>query len=84
MSREGAIALADRIKSDEEFRNSLANAPDKASQKQIVSDAGFDVGPEDNEAFEEALGGEGELSDSELEGVSGGGVRLFFSMVCAS
>ena len=74
MSQEGALALAERIKTDQEFSQSLMGASDDEARRQIVSDAGYDVTGEDKETLKEALGGNGELSDEELEGVSGGSI----------
>ena len=71
MSQESALALAARLKQDEEYRRQVEGAPDEASRKQLFVDGGFEIEDDDAGTLAEALG-IGELSDEQLEGVAGG------------
>ena len=71
MSEQSAIAYAERIKNDSEFRLSLAAAPDREARRAVAQEAGYDVGAEDVPAIKAALGFS-EISDEDLERVAGG------------
>lgn len=71
MSEQGAIAFAERIKSDEAFCERLAAAPDAAARRSIAAEAGYDVSRDDLPAMKAALGLE-ELSDADLERIAQG------------
>jgi predicted ribosomally synthesized peptide with nif11-like leader len=71
MSQESALALAERLKEDEEFRSQVENAPDAETRKQLFDDAGFTIEESDAPTLAGALGID-ELSDEQLEGVAGG------------
>ena len=71
MSSEAAAAFAERLKNDESFANSLAEAATPQDRLEIARAAGFDLSPDDVEAVKSALG-ISELSDDDLEKVAGG------------
>jgi predicted ribosomally synthesized peptide with nif11-like leader len=71
MSEEAAVAFANRLMSDEEFRDRLANA-DPEERRRMANEAGFDITVDDETAIRSALGLQ-EISDEDLELVAGGG-----------
>jgi predicted ribosomally synthesized peptide with nif11-like leader len=71
MSKESALALAERLKQDEAFRSQVENAPDAESRKRLFAEGGFEIEESDSATLAGALG-IGELSDEQLEGVAGG------------
>ena len=64
---ESTKAYIERLKTDEEFRERMKDAADKEARIALVNAEGFDFSEEDIKAVES------ELSDDELEAVSGGG-----------
>lgn len=74
MSEQGVTALMERVESDQAFRERLEAAPTSEAKRQIVVDAGYDIGPYDLSAFR-AHYGLREPSDDDLEKVAGGGKR---------
>ncbi len=74
MSHEAALDCAERMKTDQAFRDQVAGAGDDAARLEIINAAGFAVTTEDRETIVAALNhADGELSDAQLEGISGGG-----------
>lgn len=71
MSEQGVIALLDRLQTDQGFLERLEAAPTPEAKRQLVRDAGFDIGPSDL-PFVRAQAGQQELSDEDLEKVAGG------------
>ena len=71
MTQESATAFAERISTDEAFRDRLTAASTPEERRQIAGEAGFDVSRNDLPAIRGALGIE-ELSDEDLEKVAGG------------
>jgi predicted ribosomally synthesized peptide with nif11-like leader len=77
MSQEAALAAADRLKSDQAFRDEVGAAGDDAARLEVITGAGFDVVAEDKDAILAALQtSDGEVSDAQLEGVAGAGWNL--------
>jgi predicted ribosomally synthesized peptide with nif11-like leader len=69
MSIESAQAFLERMKTDEEFAKKISECKDVESHIALVNEEGFDF------TKEEVLGLlQSELTDEELEGVSGGTV----------
>lgn len=66
MSENAAALLVAKLKKDEEFRNSILRVEDIEERMKLIKAAGFDCTAEEIEA-EQA-----ELSDDELDNVSGG------------
>jgi predicted ribosomally synthesized peptide with nif11-like leader len=66
MSIESAKAFLEKIKSDEEFRNSVGEIGTAEERMEYVKGAGFDF------TMEEIATLKDELSDMELDGVAGG------------
>jgi predicted ribosomally synthesized peptide with nif11-like leader len=66
MSKESAKLLIEKLKNDEEFRNRILAEEDLDERLKLIKDSGFDCTVEEIEA-EQA-----ELSDDELDNVSGG------------
>jgi predicted ribosomally synthesized peptide with nif11-like leader len=75
MSTNGATALYERFIADEEFRVRLEDAPTNDEKRRIVTEAGYDVSPEDLPTIRNLVGVR-ELSDEDLEKVAGGGQTL--------
>jgi predicted ribosomally synthesized peptide with nif11-like leader len=74
MTHEAALACAERMRTDQAFRDQVAGAGDDAARLQVINDAGFAVTAEDRDTVVAALApADGELSDEQLEGVSGAG-----------
>jgi predicted ribosomally synthesized peptide with nif11-like leader len=71
MSAEGATAFYERVTSDEQFRAQLEAAGTPEEKRRIVSEAGYDVSPDDMPIVRN-LAGATELSDEDLEKVAGG------------
>jgi len=77
MSKETALAFVERLKSDREFFNRISDAPDDATRRKIVADAGFDLEYDDRATIE------GELDDvpeHELEGLAAGSKESLVAM----
>lgn len=72
MSQESALAYVERIRTDAAFRQRIDRASNDAARAQIARDAGFDVDPDDNATIVQALGSGIELTETELEKVTGG------------
>lgn len=72
MSEQGVRALLERAQADSAFREQLEAAPSTEARRQVIEDAGFDVGPSDLAAFR-SLAGVQELSEDDLERVAGAG-----------
>ena len=66
MSIESAKAFIERLKTDEEFRERVKDAADKETRIALVNAEGFDFSEEDIKAVKS------ELSDDELQAISGG------------
>jgi predicted ribosomally synthesized peptide with nif11-like leader len=66
MSIESAKAFLERVKNDEDFRNSVGEITTTEERMEFVKKAGFDFTKEEIEKFTS------ELSDEELDKVSGG------------
>lgn len=74
MSQEAAVACADRMRTDQAFRDEVGAAGSDEARLGVITAAGFDVVVADKPALTEALQGvDGEVSDAQLEGVSGAG-----------
>ena len=71
MTQESATAFAERISTDEAFRDRLTAATTPEERRQIAGEAGYDLSRNDLPAIKEALGIQ-ELSDEDLEKVAGG------------
>ncbi|HXH98519.1 MAG TPA: Nif11-like leader peptide family RiPP precursor [Gaiellaceae bacterium] len=71
MSTEAAIAFVERLKTDEAFLSRIGNAASPAERRALAREEGFELSADDIGAVKEALGIE-ELSDEDLEKVSGG------------
>jgi predicted ribosomally synthesized peptide with nif11-like leader len=71
MTTEAAEAFAERMKSDEAFRDQLVGAATLEDGLQMANDAGYAIGPEDLDAIRSAMG-VAELSDADLDNVAGG------------
>ena len=71
MSTEGANALFERVKNDDEFRRRLEESRTAEDKRRIVTEAGFDV-DRDDVATMKSLAGLDELSDEELVQAVGG------------
>jgi predicted ribosomally synthesized peptide with nif11-like leader len=69
MPKETALAFVERLKNDSEFFRRIANAPDDATRRKIVADAGFNLEAEDRAHIEGELA---DLPDQELEGLAAG------------
>jgi len=72
MSQEQLAALLTSLKDDIELQVKFKGAQDVDAALEIAKNAGFDVNKADLESLENAT----ELSDEELEGVTGGWVGL--------
>ena len=73
MSHEGALACAERMKTDQGFRDEVAGAGDDTTRLELITAAGFDVEANDRDTILTALAAaDSELNDAQLEGVSGG------------
>jgi predicted ribosomally synthesized peptide with nif11-like leader len=70
MSEASVRALLERAQSDPGFRERLESASTREEKRQVVRDAGFDVGPDDLETLRSMAGIE--ISDSDLERIAGG------------
>jgi predicted ribosomally synthesized peptide with nif11-like leader len=71
VSTQGVTALLERVQNDQGFRERLEAAPTAEAKRQIVQDAGFDVGRSDLPALR-AQAGLQDMSDEDLERVAGG------------
>lgn len=69
MSIESAKAYIERLKTDEEFRDRLKSAEDREARLALVKAEGFDFNVEDLSVVT------GEMSEEELDGVSGADVE---------
>lgn len=82
MSVESANAFFSRITTDEVFRTQLQQAANKEERKQIMQAAGYEFTPEEWKAttaqIQVSNSADSELSDAELEAVSGGAVGLIY------
>ena len=67
MSIESAKAFFERMKNDENFRNSVGEIGSAKERLEYVKKAGFDFTMEEIATLKE------ELSDIELDGIAGGG-----------
>ena len=72
MSKEDAKKFVERVKSDSDFRTSLAEAKDDSARAKIAKDAGYDFTRAEVEPLLPSADA-GDLSDDDLEAVSGGG-----------
>ena len=75
MSIESAKAFLERIKSDEDFKNSVGELGTAEERMEYVKGAGFDFTKEEIKSLKD------ELSDEELDAVAGG--SCMFDGVCA-
>ncbi len=77
MSIESAREFADKMKEDEEFRNSFMAAGNQETAMKMVKDKGYDFTIEEisqvRHEYKVEAGNQGELSDKDLEQVAGGG-----------
>lgn len=71
MSKQGITALYERAQADDEFIARLEAASSPEEKHRIVSEAGFDVEPDDLDTLR-SVAGLSELSDEDLERVAGG------------
>ena len=82
MSSETLDRLAQRLSEDSSLKSQLENAGSTEERRQIASDAGIELTDADIATLK---GGSGELSDSDLDNVSGAGdIGVFGSAVCFS
>jgi predicted ribosomally synthesized peptide with nif11-like leader len=70
MSIESAKAFFERVKNDEDFRNSVGENTTTEERMEFVKKAGFDFTKEEIEKHTS------ELSDEELENVAGGMIEI--------
>jgi predicted ribosomally synthesized peptide with nif11-like leader len=70
MSIESAKAFLEKIKSDEEFRNSVGEIGTAEERMEYVKGAGFDF------TMEEIATVKDELSDEDVDQVAGGGCLI--------
>jgi predicted ribosomally synthesized peptide with nif11-like leader len=89
MSVESAKAFYSRMTTDEVFRTQLEQAASKEERKQILQAASYEFTPEEWQAataqIQDLNFAESELSDAELEAVSGGGsVQAIYGSVWPS
>ena len=82
MSEEQLLALLAKLKDDAELQEKLKGAADLDAAVGLANEAGFDVSKADwlKHQAKEAL----ELSDEELEGVSGGQQKYQDPDACAA
>jgi predicted ribosomally synthesized peptide with nif11-like leader len=86
MQTQHAHELVQQLYHNAELRSRLASAPTPEARKRIITEAGFgDVTADDLRALSadefgerKVLGSLGELSDAELESVSGGETAAWF------
>jgi predicted ribosomally synthesized peptide with nif11-like leader len=80
MSIESARAFYSRMTTDEAFRTQLEQAASKEERQQILQVAGYDFTPEEwqivTAEIQTATPASDELSDAQLEAVSGGGAAV--------
>ncbi|HXH97191.1 MAG TPA: Nif11-like leader peptide family RiPP precursor [Gaiellaceae bacterium] len=74
MTAETAEAFATRLRSDRAFLAKLAAAESAEERLAVAREEGFDLGPDDVRAVQRSFGVE-ELSEQDLELVSGGSIR---------
>ena len=72
MSIESAKTFLERIKADLEFKEKVGSAKDKDERKKIVEEAGFTFTPEELHSVK------GELTEEELDKISGTGWCWFW------
>ena len=73
MSREGALKLVERMKTDQALRDQIATAKDEAGALEIIRAAGYDVDAEDKATILSGLAtSDAELTEAQLESVTGG------------
>jgi predicted ribosomally synthesized peptide with nif11-like leader len=74
MSQEAATAAAERMNTDQAFRDEVGAATTDEARLGVITGAGFDVVAADKPTLVKALNtSDGEVSDAQLEGVSGAG-----------
>jgi predicted ribosomally synthesized peptide with nif11-like leader len=78
MSKEAATALYERVNSDEEFRTQLEAAETPEEKRRIVTEAGYELSRDDLSTVRK-LAGVSDLSDEDLEKVSGGMFEISWS-----
>jgi predicted ribosomally synthesized peptide with nif11-like leader len=78
MSKEAATALYERVNSDEEFRTQLEAAETPEEKRRIVTEAGYELSSDDLSTVRK-LAGVSDLSDEDLEKVSGGMFEISWS-----
>jgi predicted ribosomally synthesized peptide with nif11-like leader len=78
MSKEAATALYERVNSDEEFRIQLEAAETPEEKRRIVTEAGYELSRDDLSTVRK-LAGVSDLSDEDLEKVSGGMFEISWS-----
>lgn len=83
MSKEDAEKFIARLQSDEEFRNKVTGADDDATRAKIAKDAGYNFTEEEAKAALPSAG-DGDLSDEDLEAVSGGSLSGVIKSAVAS
>lgn len=83
MSVENAQKFLERIKTDGGFRDSLSKASSFDERAKLVKAAGYDFTKAEMEQVHPAGSG-GELSDEELESVSGGSASNVITDIAAT
>jgi predicted ribosomally synthesized peptide with nif11-like leader len=73
MSHQAVLACVERMQTDQAFRDQVSGSGDDAARLEVINAAGFAVTTQDREALDAALtSAEDELSDAQLESISGG------------
>ena len=83
MSVENAKNFLERIKSDDSFRESIGKADSFEARAKLVKAAGYEFTKAEMEQAHPAGSG-GELSDEELESVSGGSASSVITGIAAT
>jgi len=71
MSMESAKSFIEKIKNDEDFKNKVTKYKDNEARTAFIKQAGYDFTGEDMELAK------AELSEEDLNGVSGAGAMCF-------
>ena len=82
MSEEQLSALLARLKEDVGLQEKFKGAADLDAALEIALDAGFDISKADLLSFQSMQSGD--LSDTDLENVSGGTIPILFPIICGA
>ena len=78
MSKENLAQFMQQVQQDPSLQQKLAAAPDKEQASLLAVELGREMGLEFNEAEVLDLNYGGELEESELDAVAGGGGKLHY------